>query len=169
MHLHHCRCFQEHLRMLLHTLGALCKPPEGGWEHLEVLRSTREGYGSVWEVCVWLPDEIAFGWCWLHRLHLWGIGHGDGHPRYCVIVCLRFFWTQPHLTTSLSRRHLWHLSLYCDNIKNQHKLSQSCQWWCGSCCDCLGLHNCRKLQFSCPIHDSSLTEVVSYVPPYRLA
>jgi len=35
----------------------------GGWEHLEVLRSTGEGYRSVWEVCVWLPDRITFCWC----------------------------------------------------------------------------------------------------------
>jgi len=33
-----------------------------GWEHLEVLRSTGEGYRSVWEVCVWLPDRITFCW-----------------------------------------------------------------------------------------------------------
>ena len=32
----------------------------GGWEHLEVLRSTGEGDRSVWEVCVWLPDRITF-------------------------------------------------------------------------------------------------------------
>jgi len=35
----------------------------GGWEHREVLRSTGEGYWSVWEVCVWLPDRITFCWC----------------------------------------------------------------------------------------------------------
>jgi hypothetical protein len=32
----------------------------GGWEHLEVLGSCGEGYWSVWEVCVWLPDRITF-------------------------------------------------------------------------------------------------------------
>jgi hypothetical protein len=32
----------------------------GGWEHLEVLRSTGEGSQSVWEVCVWLADRITF-------------------------------------------------------------------------------------------------------------
>jgi hypothetical protein len=35
----------------------------GGWEHLEVLRSTGEGYRSVWEVCIWLPDRITFCRC----------------------------------------------------------------------------------------------------------
>jgi len=34
----------------------------GGWENLEVLRSTGEGYRSVSEVCVWLPDQITFSW-----------------------------------------------------------------------------------------------------------
>jgi hypothetical protein len=28
----------------------------GAWEHLEVLKSTSEGYRSIWEVCVWLSD-----------------------------------------------------------------------------------------------------------------
>jgi len=32
----------------------------GGWDHLEVLRSTGESYQTVWEVCVWLPDQITF-------------------------------------------------------------------------------------------------------------
>jgi len=34
-----------------------------GWEHLGVLRSNGEGYQSVWEGCVWLPDWITFCWC----------------------------------------------------------------------------------------------------------
>ena len=32
----------------------------GGWEHLEALQSTGEGYQSVWEVCIWLPDQNTF-------------------------------------------------------------------------------------------------------------
>ena len=32
----------------------------GGRENLEVLRSTGEGYRSVWEVCVWLLDRVTF-------------------------------------------------------------------------------------------------------------
>jgi len=31
-------------------------------EHLEVLRRNDEGYRSVWEVCVRLPDRITFCW-----------------------------------------------------------------------------------------------------------
>ena len=34
----------------------------GGWEHLEVLRSVGEGYRSVWEDCLRLPDRITFCW-----------------------------------------------------------------------------------------------------------
>ena len=40
MHLHNCRCFQEHLRMLLQSLRALCLSPGGSgsiWKCLEAL------------------------------------------------------------------------------------------------------------------------------------
>jgi len=40
MHLHHCRCFQKHMEMLLQSLRALCKAPGGAgsiWKHLEAL------------------------------------------------------------------------------------------------------------------------------------
>jgi len=44
MHLHNCRCFQEHLRMLLQSLRALCLAPGGPghiWRYLQALvRST---------------------------------------------------------------------------------------------------------------------------------
>ena len=33
----------------------------GAWDHLELLGSTGAVYGSVWEVCVWLPDRFTFG------------------------------------------------------------------------------------------------------------
>ena len=29
MHLHHCSCFQEHMRILLHSLRVVCKAPGG--------------------------------------------------------------------------------------------------------------------------------------------
>jgi len=35
----------------------------GGWEHLDVLKSTAQGNQSVWKVCVWFPDQITFCWC----------------------------------------------------------------------------------------------------------
>jgi len=35
----------------------------GGWEHLEVLRSTGEGCWSVWEACVWHLDGFPFRGC----------------------------------------------------------------------------------------------------------
>ena len=50
----------------------------GGWKHLEVFWSTGEGYQSVWEVCVWLPDRFTFCW-WigdqpiLCQLRIWRV------------------------------------------------------------------------------------------------
>jgi len=45
MHLHNCRCFQGHLRMLLQSLRAHCKAPGGAgsiWKYLKALvRATR--------------------------------------------------------------------------------------------------------------------------------
>jgi len=63
----------------LQVLSGACENPvaqsestlqssRGGWEHLKVLRSTGEGYQSVWEVCVWLPHQITF--CWYAHVHL---------------------------------------------------------------------------------------------------
>jgi len=40
MHLHNCRCFQDHLRMLLPSLRALCLAPGGAgsvWKYIEAL------------------------------------------------------------------------------------------------------------------------------------
>jgi len=39
---------------------SIVQSSRGGWKHLGVLRSTDEGYRSVWAVCVWLPDQITF-------------------------------------------------------------------------------------------------------------
>jgi len=45
MHLHHFRCFEEHVRMLWQSLSTLCKAPGGAgsiWKYLEaVVRATR--------------------------------------------------------------------------------------------------------------------------------
>jgi len=45
MNLHHNRCFQEHVRMLMQSLTVLCKAPGGAgsiWKYLEALvRATR--------------------------------------------------------------------------------------------------------------------------------
>jgi hypothetical protein len=45
MHLHHFRCLEQYMRMLLQSLKALCKAPVGVgsiWEYLEaVVRATR--------------------------------------------------------------------------------------------------------------------------------
>jgi len=42
---------------------SILQSSRGGWEHLKVCRSTGEGYRSVWEDCVWLPDRITLCWC----------------------------------------------------------------------------------------------------------
>jgi len=62
----------------------------GGWEHLEVLRSTGEGYRSVWEVCIWLADRITF--CrW--RLHSWNSQRlrNDGNTRINKVLAMRTY------------------------------------------------------------------------------
>ena len=66
MHLHNCRCFQEHLSTLLQSLRALQLDSRGVWEHLEVFRSTGEVDRSACEVCVWLPDQFTISWCSFH-------------------------------------------------------------------------------------------------------
>jgi hypothetical protein len=68
--------------MLVQSLSALCKVPrESGsiWEHLEVLRSTGEGYRSALEVCVWFPDWITLCWlvCFAHMCGCWS-GNSSG-------------------------------------------------------------------------------------------
>ena len=50
MHLHHFRCFEEHMRMLLQSLKALCKAPGGAgsiWEYLEVVVRASRVSGRV--------------------------------------------------------------------------------------------------------------------------
>jgi len=48
MHLHNCKCFQEHLRMLSQSLRALCKAPGGPgciWKYIEALVMARRVSG----------------------------------------------------------------------------------------------------------------------------
>jgi len=105
----------------------------------------------------------------MHRiLELWWIGPRLTQERCYAFVWLCFLQTQPQLTTSWSRSHLWLLWLSADNIKHLHKLSKCCQWWCGCSCVCLGFHNCWNLQFGHPILHISLTQVVRCIPPVRL-
>jgi len=53
-------------------------------------------------------------------------------------------------------------------MKSLHRLFKYCRWLCTFSCVCLGLDNCRNLQFNHPILHISLTEVVSHVIPTRL-
>ena len=57
----------------------------GGWEHLELLRSTGEGNRSVWEVCVCLLDRIAYFW-WTHEI-LMGVTQDIQPMREVQMVC----------------------------------------------------------------------------------
>jgi len=55
------------------------------WEHLEVLESSSEGYRSVWEVCVWLPDWFTFCWYWRNaRRDILNVTHCIAIP---MLVC----------------------------------------------------------------------------------
>ena len=106
----------------------------------------------------------AHGLNWRCNLTLWRIMHRVVHKRYYVIVCTRFLLTQPHLTTSLSGHHLRPKGLSRDNIKNQHKLPESCQWWFGCCRVCLELYNRRDFRFRRSLLQISPTEVLGCVP-----
>ena len=64
MHLHNCRCFQEHLRMLWQSLRAHCLAPEGPgsiWNYVGApVRSTRVSsrFGCGFRTDLHLPDEL---------------------------------------------------------------------------------------------------------------
>jgi hypothetical protein len=63
MHLPYYRCFLgAHDNSLAESESTL-QQSRGGWEHLEVLRSSGKGYRCVWAVCIWLLDQITFCWC----------------------------------------------------------------------------------------------------------
>jgi len=50
-HLHNCRCFRKHLRMLLQSLKAYCKAPGGAGsirKYLEALVRATGVYGRLW-------------------------------------------------------------------------------------------------------------------------
>jgi hypothetical protein len=62
IHLHNCRCFQKHMRMLLQSLSAHCFAPGVSWEHPAVHRYTGDVTRSAWEDFVLLPDRFTFCW-----------------------------------------------------------------------------------------------------------
>jgi len=76
MHLHNCRCFQEHLRMYIQSLRAHCLVPGGRgsiWNHLGApVRSTRGsgrfvcGFWTDWHFAeVWSQLLIALGFIFI--------------------------------------------------------------------------------------------------------
>ena len=108
----------------------------GGWEHLGVLRSSGEGYQSVWEISIWLPDRITFCWCqcpkwfqvcyprhfrrddsWLNRFSGYSISEFVlwGGPFLTKVAAKEIFltnWMQLHKDVERVTRILWQ-SLRC--------------------------------------------------------
>jgi len=62
MHLPNCRCFEDDLRMLLQSVGALCIA-QGGSGRMELLRTIFEVDRSVRDVRMWVPDVSTFCRC----------------------------------------------------------------------------------------------------------
>jgi len=68
MHIHNCRCFQEHLRMLLQCLRALCKAPGGPgsiWKYLEALVRATGVFGRCaccFQTVLHFADELISPW-----------------------------------------------------------------------------------------------------------
>ena len=60
MHLHNCRCFQKHVRMLLQGLRALCLAPGGSGSIKKYFEGTLEVSRSVWEHCGWNLNWLTF-------------------------------------------------------------------------------------------------------------
>jgi len=72
MHLHICRCFQEHLRLLLQSLGALGLSPGGSgsvWKFLEALLRSRWVSGRI--ACGFMTElhsaDVVASWMHLHN------------------------------------------------------------------------------------------------------
>ena len=92
MHLHHCRCFQEHVRMLLQSLRALCKAPGGAgsiWKYLEALAratgvSGRFAYGFRTELH--FADVLGFPPAAVAEEVLPRLGHCPSTPAAFVVI-----------------------------------------------------------------------------------
>jgi len=77
VHLHQCRCFQQHVRMLFHSLKALCKAPGGAgsiWKYLDALAraarvSGRMAYGFLTELH-FADDALGSSYA---SMHSWNI------------------------------------------------------------------------------------------------
>jgi len=77
IHLHHCRCFLEHLRMLLQSLRAHCKTPGGAgsiWKYLKALAratgvSGRFAFGCQTKLhFVYVCYPASLKWVWICSL-----------------------------------------------------------------------------------------------------
>ena len=123
MPLHNCRCFQEHLRMLLQSLRALCLAPGGPesiWNYLGApVRSTGVSRRFVCGFRTYLHVADAVQWtiwtaCLLHWKEVTGIA---------TVLCQMYFaW--------LRRLIYWSCLLESVNLANLLKLQV--MWFCSS-------------------------------------
>jgi len=61
MHLHHCSCFQEHMRILLHSLRVVCKAPGGAVGILMYLEALARATGVAETFAYGFWTELHFG------------------------------------------------------------------------------------------------------------
>jgi len=60
MHLHHCRCFQEHVRILFQSLRALCKAPGGAGSIYKYLEALARATGVFGRFAYGFETELHF-------------------------------------------------------------------------------------------------------------
>ena len=141
MHLHRCRCFQEHVRMLLHSLRALRKAPGGAgsiWIYLEALvRATG------------VSGRFACGFCTeLHFADMW-IAWSICHLRPLDVVKGSFSEHWPlYLVLTLLLGNMLDVARYRPHGGKLHLLCQVWKVWSTSTkqnlrCDCHYMGNCH--------------------------
>jgi len=111
MHLHNCRCFQKHLRMLLQSLRALCEAPWGPgsiWKYLQALMRAAGVSGRF--TCGFQPD----------------LPFADDNPACYRNLGHYQYWTF-HICGSSLPQHYPQVELWMLHIKVQSN------WWDWQC------------------------------------
>ena len=70
MHLHQCRYFQEHMRMLLQSLRALCKALGGAGRILKYLEALARATGVPGRFAYGFRTDIQFADVQLHLMKM---------------------------------------------------------------------------------------------------
>jgi hypothetical protein len=155
MHLHHCRCFQEHVKMLLQNLRALSKAPGRAGsisKYFEALaRATRVSgrfayglqtelhFADVWAECCtplpkrWTPaPEVG-----PHQLELWKVASRDWIKNEYIIkevpgplILHATKIVHPYVSTDVFRDE----SLYTVLIQQQVSIYNQFWHYCPSSC-----------------------------------